>query len=397
MSLADKFKIKVPTQIDENRPIMVVDNQLDMRLIVVHQLHKLNFSHVVQASDGMEALESLRSLAPMTAIFCSMDLPQMSGLELLTEIREDERIVRPPFCVTMSDVSKDKLMFAVETGVDEILVKPYTLGDIIPKLRRAFTSFHNPKNPEKIYELAKECLRLAELDKGQEIYQQLGASAPSAARPMVGLAKTFIKRNDLNKALEYLETAEKNNPHYVHLYSIRGDIYALKQEYDEATKWYKKAIDLSPLNPARYASAAEILLKQEKYENLIEILDIALKNKVSFNELYHYLSQAHYYQKDYQKSAKYIRKAVDKDPDNTTYLNQLALSLKESGDLEEARKYYNKVIKMDPDNKQALFNKAIMLAQSEKHEDAIKILERLILKYPDFERAQKKLEELKNT
>ena len=395
MDLVKRFNITVPDRLNESQPVLVIDNQNDMRMIVVHQLGKLTFSNVLQSSDAMEALDRLRETSQTAAIICSMDLPGLTGLDMLAEMREDVEVTRPPFCLTMANVSKEKLMFAVESGVDEILVKPYTLADIVPKLRRAFASFHNPKNPEKVYELAKCKLRDEDPDAAQEIYQALHESASSSARPLVGLARVAIAKGDPTLAFELLDKAQVANEHYVHTYAVRGQVLADQKDYDQSIAMFKKAIKLSPLNPVRYDLPCQMLLSQDKFEEVIDLLSIARQNEVVFARMYHYLSQAHYYLKEYPKSAKYIKKALDKDPDNTTYLNQLALSLKESGELDEARKVYNNVIKIDPDNQQALFNKAIMLAQAEKTDEAVKILGRLVEKYPDFDKAKNKLRELK--
>ena len=341
----------------------------------------------------MEVLSTLRKM-DVAAIICTMGLPDMDGLELLGELREDLDVNRPPFCLSMEQVSKEKLMLAVETGVDEILVKPFTLGDIAPKLRKAFKTFHNPRNPEKVYELAKDKLRGQATDEAEKIYTRLCESAPKSARPLVGLAKVAFKRREFEKAFELLQAAQDKNEQYVHIFGLRGDLYLAQGDYDRGIAAYRHGIGMSPLNPNRYKKAGDALLGQSRYQEAADILKGALVNKVHFKELYDFLSRAHYNLKDYENSAKYIRRAVEKEPENITYLNQLALSLKECGDLEEAKKFYNKVIKLDPDNKQALFNKAIMLAQSKKEQEAIKILERLIKKYPDFEKASKKIDEL---
>ena len=395
MSLAQEFNLNIPTALLDNDCIIVADPQQDMRMIIVHQLQKLQFKQIIQCRDGMDVLETLRKME-VAAIICTMSLPDMDGLELLGEIREDVDINRPPFCLAMEQVSKDKLMHAVETGVDEILVKPFTLGDIAPKLRKAFKTFHNPRNPEKVYELAKDKLRSKLTDEAEKIYTRLSESAPNSARPLVGLAKVAHSRKDFDKGFELLQKAQEKNEQYVHIYGLRGDLYLAQGDYDSGIAAYRHAIGMSPLNPNRYKKAGDALLGQSRFQEAADILKGALTKKVHFKELYDFLSRAHYNLKDYENSAKYIRRAVEKEPENITYLNQLALSLKECGDLEEAKKFYNKVIKLDPDNKQALFNKAIMLAQSHKELDAIKILERLVKKYPDFEKGAKKIDELKS-
>jgi tetratricopeptide (TPR) repeat protein len=195
--------------------------------------------------------------------------------------------------------------------------------------------------------------------------------------------------------LDYLGEAEKNNPYYVHLFSLRGQILCDQGDYDLGLKALYHAVELSPLNPLRYQDAVNQLTKRKEHDKIASLLDSAVKQGVQFPELYRFLSEAFYNLKDYKKAIRYIRTALDTDQNNVTFLNQLAISLKESGETAESIKIYNKVIKNDPDNLQALFNKSILYSQTGQVDEALKILERLVKKHPDFDRARQKYDELK--
>jgi tetratricopeptide (TPR) repeat protein len=394
IDLAAKFNIPTPTQLDLKAPVLVVDDQQDLRLIIAHHLGKLQFAKVIQAANGLEALEAIRNNPNLAAVICDSDMPGMTGMELIAEIRENVGAVRVPFCIAMDHVSKEKIMLAVESGTDEILVKPFTLADIVPKIRSAFKIFHNPKNPERIYELAKTALRDKDLTKAELIYSDLYKSAPKTARPLVGLARIEIERGHTEKALKYLQDAEKNNPNYVHVFSVRGELYAHSGDIENALACYRQGITLSPLNPLRYVSAVALLSKVEKYQEITELLSDAVEREIAFPDLYHYLSQAHYNLRDFKKAIKYIKSALSTDPENVNYLNQLAISYKESDQFEEATKAYNQIIKKDPNNLPALFNKSIMFAHKGQIDEAIKIMERAVLKHPDFAKAKVKLKEM---
>ncbi|MEZ4741739.1 MAG: tetratricopeptide repeat protein [Bdellovibrionota bacterium] len=392
-NLAKKFGLATNEQINSKLPILVVDDQQDLRLIVAHHLTKLQFNNVIQASNGMEALDILRSAKEIAAVICDMEMPNMNGLELIQEIREDLHAKRIPFCLAMDNVSKEKIMLGVEHGVDEILVKPFTLGDIIPKLRSAYKIFHNPTNPEPVYELAKQKIRDKQYDEAIAIYKVLLQSTKKSARPHVGLAKIEKEKGNFTAALEYLQQAEEKNENYVHLYSVRGDIYVAQQKLEQAIEQYKKGIQLSPLNPIRYLKAVEVLIEQEKYEESVQLLQMAIDKNLSFPELYHFMSQASYQLKDYKNAIKYVRHALQADEKNLKYLNQLAISYKESNQPDEAQKTYNSMIKIDPDNLTALFNKSILMHERGNLDEAIKIMDRVTKKHPDFAKAQEKLKQ----
>jgi tetratricopeptide (TPR) repeat protein len=390
------FNIPMPEKINTEAPIVVIDDQQDLRLIVVHQLQKLQFTTVKQASNGYEALELLQETKGVSNIVCDLEMPIMGGLELLSELRERTDLDRPPFALIMDNVSKERLMLAVENGVDEILVKPFTLSDIFPKVQMSWRKFHNPKNPEKVYEMAKAALRGKKFDEADKIYKLLADSSDKSARPWVGLARSSLGRKDPHKALEHLVQAELRNKAFVHIFAARGEIFSELGKFDDALKAFDQAITLSPLNPIRYRSAADILFKKEKYKEAIVLLEKAVKLGLEFKELYHYLSQAYFAVKDYPKAQRYVKSALSLDPENVTYLNQLGICLKQQNLLDEANKVYNQIIKLDQDNIPALYNKAMLCEAKNEIADAVKLLERALKKDPNFNQGKSKLAELKS-
>lgn len=393
-NLSAKYRIPTPKGLDMKDTIMVVEDQTDLRLIVAHQLQKQGYNGPKQAANGYEAVESVKTQKlSIAAYICDMDMPVMSGLDFLAELRENQELDRVPFLLTMDNVSKEKIMLAVENGVDEVLVKPFTLADIVPKLKSAFAKFHNPNNPERVYELAKLCLRDGKLDQAEMIYKDLAATAPKAARPVVGIARIYTQRKDYPMALKLLAEAETKNPNYVHLFVERAMIMAAQNQWDQAIAGFKKAIDLSPLNALRYKAAADLLFQVRRYEEASELLEGAIKHKLDFPALYHFLSQAKFALKDYKSAQKYIRTALSADPENVDYLNQLGICLKETDQGEEAAKVYNQIIKLDPNNTHALYNKAVLMHSKGERDEAIKLLERLLRKSPGFQPAKNKLDE----
>ncbi|MCB9230010.1 MAG: tetratricopeptide repeat protein [Deltaproteobacteria bacterium] len=391
-----KYQLSIPAKINEKMPVLLTDDQQDLRMIVAHQLSKRNFKNILYSSEATETIDVLKKNQNISVMVCNGDLSSLKGTDLLNEIREDPDIGRPPFCMSMTNVDKPKLLLAVEAGVDEILVKPFTLGDILPKIYRAFSIFHNPKNPEKLYELAKKKYRDQDFDAASEIYTYLHQSSPVSARPLNGLARIAHAKNETEKAFEFLQKAENANPHFVNTYSLKGHMLLDQGDMEKGLACFHKAFKASPINPVHYRSCAEKLLEMQQFDMMATVLDLAIKNKVQFPGIYHLLSQSAYRLKNYPDCIKYIQKEIIRDPQNITYLNQLALSYKESENFEDATKTYNKVIKIDPSNKQALFNKAIMLSQTGKEKEAVKILKRMLEIYPDFERAKTKIKELES-
>ncbi len=386
--------VNFPKDIDKNQPVLIVDHQQDLRMIIAHQLSLLKFRNVLQAPDAVRAFKYVREEKAISLIICSLELPDADGLTFLAEISEDMALNRPPFCLTMFDPNKEKIMLAVERCVDEILVKPFQLSEVMVKVHKGFFSFHNPKNPEKIYQIAKESFRAENYDKAEDLYNSLAKIAPHTARPLVGLARIAEKRGQQDKAFQLLDQAEKNNSFYVHLYEERAQMHLKMHNVDDALNEYRRAIEISPLNPIRYIKAAEVLLHHKRYSEMVEVLEMAIKRDIPAPDLWHYMSLGYYQLKNYRSAIQYTKKALINEPENVVYLNQLALAHKACNEFKEAAALYNTVIKLDAGNIQAQYNKAIMLIEQHKLEEAKKILTRLVKKYPEFAKAQEKLQEL---
>ena len=393
IDFAKKFSIPIPPKQDPSMPVIIVDDQSDIRLIISHHLNKLSFSKILQASDGYDAIALLQNTPNCGMILCDSSMPLVGAIDLLNEMKERVDLPRIPFCMLLDVPSREKLMEAVEHGVDEILAKPFTFQELTLKMGSCFKNFHNPKNPEKVYEMAKIRLRGREFGEAKEIYNALKEASPTAVRPLLGLARVAIAQGRADEAMVLVGAAEALNPKYVPTFVVKGELQLLKKDMLGAVESYKTAIYLSPLNPIRYKSAADMLFKMQRYGEAVEILELAWKNNVQFMELNHYLSQAFFMVKEYAKALKFIKTAVLTEPDNIVYLNQLGICLKETTQFDEASKIYNQIIKIDPDNKSALYNKAILLYTKGAKEDAVKLLDRVVKKHPDFAQAAAKLKE----
>lgn len=394
-SIAQQFGIKTPEKIDFSDNILLVEDQHDVRMIVAHHLNKLGYKKIKQCAEGHEAVQWLLS-APLkvSVTIAAMDAPLLGGVELLQEMRDSPEIQRGPFVLSMSNPDRNKIMLATESTVDGILVKPFSFNDLIPKIRQAFMVFHNPQNPEMVYEAAKDAFRQQDLDKADKIYLLLAQVTKKAARPYVGRARVALAKNQTEEAVQLLAEAQQRNPHYVPIYVLRGEILLQQGDKTSALEQFKHAISLSPLNPVRYEQTAQLMFDLKLYQESVDVLNIAVKHELSFPALHHHLSQAYVFLKEYRKAIQHIRNAISGDQENVLYLNQLGICFKEDGQSAEAMKAYNQVIKLDPANRSALYNKAILLESQEKVDEAIKTLKRCVEKHPEFTAALRKLEEL---
>lgn len=103
---------------------LVVDDSATMRRIVINSLQRIGFSDTVEAGDGQEALAKFDS--SIKFVITDWNMPNMSGTEFtkVLRTRDDGRHV-PVLMVTARSVKED-ILTAMEAGVNNYIVKPFT-------------------------------------------------------------------------------------------------------------------------------------------------------------------------------------------------------------------------------------------------------------------------------
>ncbi|MRV70271.1 response regulator [Duganella sp. FT92W] len=122
----------------EQAAFLVVDDFDSMRRITINQLRTLGAKRVFEAPNGADALRILRA-EHIDVVISDWNMPVMTGLELLLAVRGDPKTARLPFIMITADAERDRVQLAIDAGVNELLVKPYSAALFSERLERAFT------------------------------------------------------------------------------------------------------------------------------------------------------------------------------------------------------------------------------------------------------------------
>ncbi|MDY0162007.1 MAG: chemotaxis response regulator CheY [Desulfobotulus sp.] len=120
---------------DVSIKILVVDDFATMRRILKNILKQLGFTNITEADDGTTALEAL-SKNSFDLIISDWNMPKMSGLELLKKVRSDPAYKNIPFLMVTAEAQKQNVIEAVQAGVSNYVVKPFTAEAIAEKLEK---------------------------------------------------------------------------------------------------------------------------------------------------------------------------------------------------------------------------------------------------------------------
>lgn len=124
-------------QADPGMKIMVVDDMSTMRRIVKNLLKQLGFANVEEAENGQEALIKLKA-DKFGFVVSDWNMPVMSGIQLLRAIRADEALKAIPVLMVTAEAQKENIIEAVQAGVSNYVVKPFTAEILQEKMNKIF-------------------------------------------------------------------------------------------------------------------------------------------------------------------------------------------------------------------------------------------------------------------
>lgn len=125
--------------LDFKANILIVDDFPTMRKIVKSVLKQLGYHNIIEAEDGEKALETLRS-NPVDFIVSDWNMPNMTGLEFLKEVRADPKFKHLPFLMVTAEADKENIVEAVRSGVSNYIVKPFNAGTMKEKMEKIFAN-----------------------------------------------------------------------------------------------------------------------------------------------------------------------------------------------------------------------------------------------------------------
>jgi len=122
---------------DPNMKVLIVDDFQTMRRIVKGVLKELGFKNVVEADNGLAALEVLKG-EKIDFIVSDWNMPEMTGIELLKAVRASEEWKDLPFLMVTSEGRSEQVIEAAKNRVNNYVVKPFTPTTLEEKIKKIF-------------------------------------------------------------------------------------------------------------------------------------------------------------------------------------------------------------------------------------------------------------------
>ena len=113
--------------------VLIADDSRTMRRIIRATLAQVGFQKVVEAQNGREAVDACTD-PEIRLILMDWNMPEMSGIEAVRSIRAKGYDI--PIIMVTTEAEKRRVIEAIQAGVNDFLVKPFTPDALAGKVRK---------------------------------------------------------------------------------------------------------------------------------------------------------------------------------------------------------------------------------------------------------------------
>jgi len=147
--------------------VLLVEDAGVMRSMEKKTLQSIGFSNIIEAKDGNEAVDKLKSDKDIGLIISDWNMPNMSGYELLKWVRSKPDFKDIPFIMATGRGEKKEVKKASDAGVSSFIAKPFNAEELRKKIEDAFhgtkENGENDTWQPKISESGKVIFRVAHI------------------------------------------------------------------------------------------------------------------------------------------------------------------------------------------------------------------------------------------
>jgi len=111
--------------------ILVVDDSITMRRIIVNMLKSSGYEDIVEASNGREAICLMDGIS---LVLTDWNMPVMDGLSFLKEVRANAVWSAIPVIMVTTEGAQEEVLEALRNGASDYVVKPFNKTGFIKKV-----------------------------------------------------------------------------------------------------------------------------------------------------------------------------------------------------------------------------------------------------------------------
>ncbi|MEO0106092.1 MAG: tetratricopeptide repeat protein [candidate division WOR-3 bacterium] len=221
-------------------------------------------------------------------------------------------------------------------------------------------------------------------DEAEREFKKILEIMPDNPEALMYYGLIELKRNNINKAEEYLKKAAELEKNPAILNNL-GYLCNKMGMYDEAQNYLNQAFELSPENSRIICNLGITLYNKGDFENAKNLFEKAIAKKPEFITPYIYLSLIYVKLNDMKNAVTILKDCIDKFPRLAVFKNNLAVVYEALGLPEEAERLYRQAITDEPQNYRICRNLADFYYESQILGAAKEFYERIPDEEKDWE------------
>ena len=123
--------------------ILAVDDSPTMRRIIKNTLKRIGFRDVELAENGFQAMETLKKIPGINFIISDWNMPVMDGLTFIKTVRASSEFSKIPILMVTTKSVKEDIIAAMQAGVNNYVVKPFTPEVLKGKIEMVLNKLNN--------------------------------------------------------------------------------------------------------------------------------------------------------------------------------------------------------------------------------------------------------------
>jgi tetratricopeptide (TPR) repeat protein len=318
--------------------ILLADSNVELLDRNARLLQELGLFNHLHAESGSEAIAMIKNFRP-DLLIVSQDLPDISGLSILSLVRQKEAESMRSIFVVYGGQINDRVMTKLgRIGVDSVLQYPYSEESFKKHVTDVLNQSMDPKIEEaellqekcqtqidagKYEDALQTCTDILEIDSNAEVYYNMGyilsmrgkfeealvsfrkatlinnqharafkqmgfiyqkiGRVEDAEDCLEHAAELLMINNQENEAEEVLNTVLVLRPDTTNVYNSLGIIYRRQGRLDESVKAYEKAMRVHPEDENIRFNLARAHIELNNTEAAREALQNAIKINPAFD------------------------------------------------------------------------------------------------------------------
>jgi len=200
---------------------------------------------------------------------------------------------------------------------------------------------------------------------------------PFFANSLHYLAITKNKIYEYDEALKYFDKALEYDPFNPEIFLNRGISNSMVQNYNEAIEDFDRAIKLNSKYAIAYLARGTVKAIMQRYEEALKDLDQSIRLNPFNAEAYNKRGWVKYEEEKFNEAIEDFNQTIKLNKDEPVYYFARALCKYQNSDFVAALEDFNQVLQLDPDNALTLYNRALLYSETGAYNDAIKDYEKV--------------------